>query len=278
MIEVRAESRPGLATRPNEDAYLCMNDLVIVADGATAPPSLGTGCIHSPRWYATTLVANAGLANVGSPDAPLTDILSEAIRRTTNAHASTCDVVHPGTPSSTVVALRAADTQAEWLVLGDATLAFEGPQGLQVVSDTRLSNSSKAERHAVLTGGNADGRRGDRIAALSNAQRSFRNVDGGFWIAAADPNAAYQALTGTEPLAPGSTWRAALLTDGAALAVDTYALTDWHGALDVLQSAGTTAFLDAVRKVESDDPDFSSYPRMKRSDDATVAYVSGTTL
>ncbi len=258
MIEVRAESRPGLATRPNEDAYLCMNDLVIVADGATAPPSLGTGCIHSPRWYATTLVANAGLANVGSPDAPLTDILSEAIRRTTNAHASTCDVVHPGTPSSTVVALRAADTQAEWLVLGNT--------------------SHSAWVSAALSGGNADGRRGDRIAALSNAQRSFRNVDGGFWIAAADPNAAYQALTGTEPLAPGSTWRAALLTDGAALAVDTYALTDWHGALDVLQSAGTTAFLDAVRKVESDDPDFSSYPRMKRSDDATVAYVSGTTL
>jgi len=254
-----------------------MNDFVIVADGATAPPSLGTGCIHSPRWYATTLVAQAALAHIGNPDAALADILSEAIRQTTAAHASTCDVVHPGTPSSTVVALRITEAQAHWLVLGDATLAFEGPQGLRVISDTRLGNSSKAEREAVLTGGNADGRRSDRIAALSNAQRSFRNVEGGFWIAAADPSAAYQALTGTEQLPTGSTWRAALLTDGAALAVDTYSLSDWNGALDILQSVGTTAFLDAVRKVESDDPDLSSYPRMKRSDDATVAYVSGTT-
>ncbi len=278
MIDVHAASWPGQASRPNEDAYLCLDDLVVVADGATAPPSLGNGCIHGPRWYARQLVTRAALAHTANPDLALTDVLSDAIRATTAAHADTCDTAHPGTPSATVVMLRSRPDSLQWLVLGDATLALEeiGSE-VQVVSDRRLGNSSKAERFAVLTGDSTDGHHAERVAALSNAQRKFRNVEGGFWIAAADPDAAYHAYAGEQLVPAGTSWRAALMTDGASVAVDTYELTDWRGVLDALAKTGPSEFLATIRATETADRDLVSYPRMKVSDDATVVYASGTT-
>jgi len=275
VIDAHAASWPGQATRPTEDAYVCLDDLIVVADGATAPPSLGNGCIHGPRWYARQLVTRSALAHTDNPDLALTDVLSEAIRATTAAHAGTCDTAHPGTPSATVVMLRARPDSLQWLVLGDATLALEevGSE-VQVVSDRRLGNSSKAERFAVLTGDSTDGHHAERVAALSHAQRSFRNVEGGFWIAAADPAAAYRAYAGEQLLPTGTRWRAALLTDGASAAVDTYELTDWRGALDALAKLGPSEFLATIRAVEATDRELVTYPRMKVSDDATVVYAS----
>lgn len=277
MIDAHAASWPGHAARPNEDAYLCFDDLIVVADGATAPPSLGNGCIHGPRWYARQLVAQAAIAHITKPELALTDVLSAAIRTTTEAHADTCDTAHPGTPSATVVMLRSSPDALQWLVLGDATLALEEIGGdVQVITDRRLGNSSKAERFAVLTGDSADGRHAERVAALSNAQRKFRNVEGGFWIAAADPDAAFHAYAGEQLVPAATNWRAALMTDGASAAVDTYELTDWRGALDALAKTGPSDFLASIRATEIADPDLVAYPRMKVSDDATVVYASGS--
>ena len=76
--------------------------------------------------------------------------------------------------------LRRTRSAVQWLALGDATLVLELEGELQVVTDLRLGDTSKREREAVLTGGNADGLRAERIAALSQAQRRFRNIQGGF--------------------------------------------------------------------------------------------------
>jgi hypothetical protein len=275
VIDIHAASWAGSADKPNEDAYAALADFVIVADGATAPASLGTGCIHGPRWYARQLVSRVTVAYSAGPETGLPEILSEAIRTTAAAHAHSCDPGHPGTPSATVVMLHNRATAIDWLVLGDATLVLETVAGLQVRCDDRLFNSSTAERNAVLTTDARDDQRAEKVATLVDAQRRFRNVEGGFWIAAANPDAAFHALTGSEDIPPESSWRAALLTDGAAAAADTYRLTNWPGLLDLLATAGPTAVLRSIRKIEADDPHTSSYPRIKQSDDATVAYLSG---
>lgn len=278
MIESVAASWPGKAERPNEDAYLCLDDLIIVADGATAPPSLGSGCIHGPRWYARQLVAQAAAAYTISARPALDDVLSLAIRNTAASHAHTCDITHPGSPSATVVMLARSSDAMRWLVLGDATLVTQTTGwDAQVTSDQRLSNTSKAERAAVLTGDSADGGHAERIAALSAAQRKHRNTPDGFWIAATDPDAAYHAYTGEQSVASGAGWRAALMTDGASAAIDTYGLTDWNGALDLLAKTGASHFLAMIRAAEAGDPDLKRYPRMKVSDDATVVYVTDST-
>jgi protein phosphatase 2C-like protein len=278
-MHTSAASWPGRAGEANEDAFLCLEDLVVVADGATAPAGLETGCVHGPRWYSRQLVGRVAVAETIEPEAALTDILAAAISSTAEAHAGTCDVGHPGSPSATVAILRCRPGSLEWLVLGDATVVLEeNGADVHVTSDRRIGNSSRVERFAVLTGDSTDGHHAERVAALVDAQRGFRNIDGGFWIAAADPAAAFRAYTGEQLLSPGTGWRAALMTDGASAAVDTYELTDWRGALDALAKNGPDDFLATVRAIETVDPDLITYPRMKVSDDATVVYASGQAI
>lgn len=278
MINVHAATIPGAPGQPNEDAYAVLPTLLVVADGATSPPRLGDGCRHGPGWYARRLVANVVAAHVEDPRATGAYVLADAIDRTTAAHADTCDLTHPGTPSATVTMLLPDDhAGADWLVLGDATLVLDTGEDLQVISDDRLSNSSATERAAVLTGGAALSREehGRRVAALVDSQRRYRNRPGGFWVAATDPQAAHNALIGRVPLSgPGGLRRAALLTDGATRGVDTFGLMSWPAALALMTTNGPTALLEAVRKTEDDDPDGATFPRMKRSDDATAVVVS----
>ncbi len=277
MPEMRVASLPGSAGRANEDAYALLPDLLVVADGATAPATLGDGCVHGPAWYANRLVDQVVVAHTDDPSAKPSDVLAEAIGRTTAAHSGTCDIAHPGTPSATV-AMLAIDSRSRvhWLVLGDATVVLDSRDSLQLVSDDRLSNSSKAERAAIFANGRLSvNDHTKRISALVQAQRSHRNRPGGFWVAASDPRAAREALvgeldcTGSEGLR-----RAALLSDGAARAVDTYRLMSWRAALDFMTVQGPARLLDAIRDTEARDVEGIEFPRMKASDDATAALVS----
>lgn len=99
----------------------------------------------------------------------------------------------------------------------------------------------------------------------------MRNTPGGYWVAAADPAAASQALTGTE--SASRVQGAALLADGAARLVTTFHATDWQGYMTLLRHGGPEEVLRQVREAEESDPDLSRWPRSKQYDDATTAYI-----
>ena len=278
MRDLRGATLPGTVGRANEDAFAILPDLVVVADGATSPPHLGDGCIHGPAWYSRTLVAGVTAAHADDPKALPADLLAAAITSTTRAHVDTCDIAHPGTPSATVAILAFFNGIVRWLVLGDCTLAIDAGQGLQVITDDRLSNTSKAERAAIKVpgGATAAGHR-ERVDALVIAQRRFRNRSNGFWVAAADPNAAYQAYLGESPCDKAHpVGQAALMTDGASRIVDTYGVLAWAQLLKSLQVAGPPELLEEVRRAEHSDHLADSFPRIKLSDDATAVYASWT--
>ncbi len=242
MRDLRGATLPGAAGRPNEDAFAILPSLAVIADGATSPPQLGDGCIHGPAWYARRLVASVVSAHADDPAQRPAELLATAIASTTAAHADTCDVSHPGTPSATVAMLTfQPDGAVQWLVLGDCTLVLDAGRGVQVVSDDRLSNSSHAERAAVKTPGVPanPAEYSQRIDALVLAQRAHRNRSGGFWVAAAEPKAAFEAYTGTTTPPPqGSAHRAALLTDGASRIVDIYSSLSWKCSVEGARSIG----------------------------------------
>ncbi len=73
---------------------------------------------------------------------------------------------------------------------------------------------------------------------MKHAELASRNVLGGFWVAAANPDIVSQALTGTFPLR--QVHRAALLSDGAARAVEPLRLYDWTGLFHALSTEGQT--------------------------------------
>jgi hypothetical protein len=99
-------------------------------------------------------------------------------------------------------------------------------------------------------------------------QRRRRHVLGGYWVAAADPDAEVHTHTGRVPRTDAR--RAAVLSDGAAVLVE-YGLADWSEVLDILEHAGPGELIRRIRQAEASDPYGERWPRYKTGDDATAA-------
>ncbi|MFG1899104.1 hypothetical protein [Micromonospora carbonacea] len=269
-MRVWSASAPAPGRAVNEDLVFRVGPLVGVLDGATVPEGFATGCVHSPAWYVRHLAARIGLAAAARPAATLVSTLAAAILAVRADHGADCDLDHPGTPSSTVCLLRESGEEADWLVLCDSPLVLDVGGRVRAVTDDRLEQAVADLRRtaSTLPVGPGD----DPVSRFRRAvtvQRQRMNRTHGYWVAAADPDAAYHALTGTEPLrGPGGLRRAALLTDGASCAVEQFGLFDWAGLLDLVAAEGPGALLDRVRAAERDRPD--RLRRHKATDDASV--------
>jgi hypothetical protein len=257
----------------NEDFAIAVPGLAGVFDGASLPVGLDSGCMHGPAWYVRQLAARLTAAYVRAREAPLTQHLAEAIEQVRRDHDGRCDLDHPGTPASTVCLLKEVGDRLEYLVLCDSPLVVDRGGDVQVVTDDRFTRAVADVRATVLTGQAAIGsdEHAERVRYAVMQRRAMTNQANGYWIAAANPEAAYQAITGTLPLTgPDRVRRAALLTDGAACAVEQYQLFDWHGLLAVLTERGPQELISRVRAVERVDSDGRQRPRYKRHDDATA--------
>ncbi|MGV9292173.1 protein phosphatase 2C domain-containing protein [Streptomyces sp. NPDC003719] len=255
-------SEPGLADRPNEDfASVALpasgqGGALVVLDGVT-PPRSGTGCLHSVPWFTARLGGALTELTVSLGDVPLADVLSRAIAHTSAAHAGTCDLSHPRTPQATVVLARWSPDLVEYLVLSDSALLVETPAGtVTALLDDRLA---RLPRSALATDAIVDA--------------NYRNREGGFFTAAADPAVAARAVTGTLPREEVRTLAA--LTDGAARWVETFREGDWADCLALVRKQGGRALVDRVRELERGDAAGARefLGRGKTHDDATVVYA-----
>ncbi|GAA0408281.1 protein phosphatase 2C domain-containing protein [Microbispora corallina] len=268
-MRVAFANEPAYPDRPNEDFIGATADAVVLLDGASIPPGITSACSHSVRWYSHTLGSTL-LAEMTQSTGPLPELLAQGIKHVTSLHDFTCDLTHGGSPSATVIMLRHTADRLDWLVLGDSTLILDtGTPEPKVISDDRLEQVAAPHRTRLdsLRGGtpeHADARR-EYVETLG----TYRNRDRGFWVASTDPLAADQALTGTTPT--DQVHAAALLTDGAADAVNRYQLTTWRGLLDTLAEHGPAVLIRRVRAAEQSDPHGKQWPRSKVYDDATAA-------
>ena len=191
-------TQPGSLDTPNEDwAGIEVPGLAVVLDGLSAPDGTGTGCRHGTPWFVNQLGPRL-LALASDPSRSLADALADAIRQVASLHPG-CDLTHPGTPSATMVLLRAHDEGADYLTLGDAVLLLDTTDGLKVVSDARVNHLAGKEREAANRVPTGSALKLRRRAQLTRALRRSRNRPGGYWVAAADPQAASQAITGIAP-------------------------------------------------------------------------------
>jgi hypothetical protein len=265
-MEVRLTCEASPDAVENEDHAVAVPGFVAVLDGVTVPVGMETGCIHGPGWFVRQLSARLVAAHADEPEAGLSDVLAAAIDGVRDRHGTTCDLDHPGTPQSTACLLRVNGDTAEYLVLCDSPFVYQSDGQVQVLTDLRLRATSKHLRKLALQNAGQH----DPLRALVTSQRQHVNRPGGYWTAAATTEAAHHAITGTLPLqGPERLTRAALLTDGASRAVDTFALTDWPGLLDLLDAHGPAELIRRVRTAERTEP---HRPRFKRHDDASAAY------
>lgn len=247
MPSVRVAEQAGVgldgAFRPTEDRIVRLPNAVVVLDGATTLEPVPFG----PGRYAEQL--GGELARGLPPSASLPDLLGRAIGAVAARHG-----LRPGyTPTSTVAILRWSSSDVDVLVLGDSPVVlFDNSATPEVVSDDRLIGLRDA---GLLRGG------GD-VASL-------RNVDGGFWVAGADPEAAARAVCVRRAFV-----RAAMVcSDGVSIGVDEYGLFTWADALAMARRSGPAAVLEAVRAAERADASRTRWPRGKVHDDQALALV-----
>jgi hypothetical protein len=232
--------------RPNEDYAACGPGWAVLLDGATPRDDVDSGCIHDVPWLARRLAAGI-VAGLLRDEAPLPAVLAEAIQRTCDAHAGSCDLSNPDSPSSTVAIVRVRAEVLDYLVLGDSPVILRRGTGIVPICDDR------ADR---LPGGRP---------YSAELVRRWRNTPGGFWVASTSQQAAREAVTGS---AKGIT-EAALLTDGVTRLIERYGAT-WAELLNALEGTdGPAALIRRVREEERAAP-----APGKRHDDATAILVS----
>lgn len=255
-MRIELATAPGDPRIPNEDyASVALpasgqGGALVVLDGVT-PPEEDYGCVHGVPWF-TARLGGALLELSGSHrDIPLADCLSRAIERTAEAHGSECDLSHVRTPQATVVAVRWDAERVEHLVLSDSALLIEGTDGaVTPVLDDRIDQLIAAGRRPLAP---------------------LRNVEGGFFTAAADPAVARRAVTGTSPRA--GIRAVAALTDGAARWVEVFHEGDWAECFALLRKEGPQSLIDRVRAAEDADPERIAFRRGKTHDDAAVVFA-----
>ncbi|WP_298455311.1 protein phosphatase 2C domain-containing protein [uncultured Cellulomonas sp.] len=270
VARIAAATRQGSGST-NQDRYVVGEHYAAVLDGASSESVTIPG--RDGGWYAEAL--SHRLVKFLDEDAGGTtaDVVARAIADVRDAYSLDPE----STPTSTVAIARWTDTSIDLFVLGDSTavaLLADGTELLQ--TDDRLANVARAERDAYLSrlasGAGYDPGHRDLLRRLQAHQRAERNQPGGYWIAGAEPGAAYQAIT--TRLSRHGAAAIVLATDGAASAVDRYQLLpDWQAFVERLKTLDLAPLLLEIEQHEAFDPNGQHWPRGKRHDDKTAVYV-----
>lgn len=263
-----SDSRPG-STRASEDWVGATDRVCVVLDGLTAPDGVG-GCIHGTPWYVSRLGHHI-LTAASDQTVSLRSAVRSAIVRVSAEHDHTCDLSDPGTPSSTVAVVRLGAEHIDALVLADSPVVVDLPHGIDVVTDQSVDTVAQDERAAALAAPTGSPEQARALAALVHAQRQVRNRACGYWIAGANPDAADHSVTRSWPRQ--DVQRLAAMTDGVSCLVETYQAMGWGDLLDAAHQR-ISSVIDLVRHLEESDPDGARWPRYKKSDDATIAYIN----
>lgn len=268
---VSLATAPASADRPNEDFAAADADTVVLLDGAGTPAGSDSGCIHGVSWFTRRLGAQLLIESGDTPRRPLPECLARAINQVHSLHEDTCDLTHAGSPSATVIAVRRNGDDLEYLVLADSVLLLDREDTSPlVVTDDSEARVGREHRKAMDALPTSSPEHKAALRQYVETLRSYRNTDGGFWVASSDPAAATHALTGAVPVA---TLRAvALLSDGASRIVDRFGLADWTDVLKLLAEEGPGELIRRLRAAEDSDPHGERWPRGKAKDDATAAY------
>lgn len=277
-VTIASEPAPGKPR--NEDIAFFLDGLACVLDGASLPREMSCG--HDSAWYVRALAKHLIAAYTEEPSSALTEVLREAIDRGTGEHERQCEQATGATRASgpgsgdpmraaaTVVLARRRGESLDYLVLCDSALLVAGEEGPRVVTDERISRLPlrAGERiQDLLAAGGGYGEEYQRLVAEQVRELdAYRNVEGGYWIAADDPAAADQALTGTVPAG-----EVALVTDGVSRAVTALGVySEWDALMNALRREGPRSVIAGVRAAERADPEGRLRPRGSPYDDATA--------
>ncbi|MCR3720171.1 MULTISPECIES: protein phosphatase 2C domain-containing protein [Prauserella salsuginis group] len=254
-------------TARSQDRVFTTDRAVAVLDGASpfAPVDVSTGA------YVDALGNGISDQLRASPDIAVADAVAHAIA----AAADELGIEGDASPSSTVTVLRHADDRIDLYVLGDSTIYYGDDHACHELADHRLDELHLPERaeyrRRLAHGHGYDDTHRELLADLQREQRKHRNIEGGYWIAEADPSAAHHAFERSVPTGD-ITW-AVLATDGAYEPLAHLGLDDWR-KVSRMDDASIASLLQRCETwLKQSDPEGATLPRSKVADDMTIAAV-----
>lgn len=267
-------SIPGNPDKPNDDAFGSCETAAVVLDGATG---LGESLLPGDsdaawiaRFGANRLMAH--LRGGATAQAALRSALEDAERSFVGlrrrAPAETYEIPF----AAMMLAVESAGGfDALWF--GDcAALVKRGTEAAFIVGeafDKKSAERDGAARLAEKTGlaPAAGANRPEFLPALRRA-RNRLNSEGGGWAFAPDARAAGHA--GFLRVAAPAGTHVLLGSDGFFALVSDYGQYDLDGLFAAVVEKGLAAIGAEIRAVEDADPEGRTYPRFKKSDDATA--------
>lgn len=270
---IDALSAPGVAGKPNDDAYGCAEALAVVLDGATSlsDEPLMPGA-SDPAWLARLgaerLVAHAALGAEAALAAAALDAEQAYERGRSRPPAENWEV-----PFASMMLVEQASESLSAFWFGDCAALIGRPgEAAQVVGEAfgkRAAEASAAARLAASHGVNPAGvRNREQFLPALRAGRARYNTGEGPWIFGPTRHCADRARRGAFAAPPGSL---VLLASDGFLALGTdYGLYDADALVAAAKARGLAAMLDELRAIEAGDAEGVRYPRFKTSDDATA--------
>lgn len=179
-------------------------------------------------------------------------------------------------PSATLALAVVGEDAVELLGLGDSPLLALMRDGSLLVSTDEVLE--ELDGRAVALMAERDGGRGlsgpERrrlVDDVVRANRLLRNAPDGYWCL--DPTGAGLSHLRSVVLPRADVVAVAGMTDGLWRAFDLFGVADAAAELAALTPARTRAILARLRELEDADPDHLRFPRLKRSDDASLFWI-----
>lgn len=179
-------------------------------------------------------------------------------------------------PSATLALAVAGPGTVELYGLGDSPLLALMRDGRLLVSTDEELEALDARAVALMSERDPWGRlsgpeRRRLVDDVIRANRLLRNVEGGYWCL--DPTGDGLAHLRRLSLPRDELSAVAGLTDGLWRAFDLFGVADAAAELGSLTPRRARAVLARLRELEADDPDYRRFPRLKRSDDASMFWL-----
>ncbi len=263
-----AITRPSRAV--NEDGWIGVENQIWVLDGASG---LTSTPVTDGATDAAWLVERARTIIEGRNESGLVETLAEIVNDIESRLPSASRTRAHELPSASLVAIALVGDELHVLTLGDCRLLLRPPGGeAQVIDDASVLDRLDGTAIELLSttqrqsGAELDVAR-EEIGDLLRRNRDLLNRPDGY-LALAPGLDVTDVAQHRFPVMEGT--RGLLVSDGFYRLVDTFRHLDADGLVDSVGIVGADALLERLRAMEAEDPEGHRFPRLKRSDDATV--------
>ena len=272
----------------NEDFVRSTSRYGIVVDGATGlvPASAISGrYATNAQWFSHTVgAATCDALDAGAPvEEALASAVAAAREELEVAFGRPLTAADPdAVPSATLALAVAAGDMIELYGLADSPLVavmrdgstFFSTDGVLEGLDAEATRvaMARAEEVRARTGRNLTGP--EKRALVDDvilAHRRLRNTEGGYWCL--DPSGVGFAHLRRATLPREDVVAVAGMSDGMWRAFGDFGLANASAELPGLAPERVRELLARLRALEDDDPDYVRFPRLKRSDDASLFWL-----